>query len=110
MMGANSMAESTKQERLIKAKVARGRSYYIAVGRRLLGYDADTKREVFGPICEWRTEGQEVELPEAEVIRGRELGYLFDPNKVALPAASDGSMITRTDDAYRPGLIEQRMR
>jgi hypothetical protein len=88
----------------------RGRSYYIAVGTKLLDYDKDTHKEIFGPICEWRTEGQEVELSEAEVIRGRELGYLFDPNKVALPAASDGSMITRTDDGFRPGLIEQRMR
>jgi hypothetical protein len=94
-------------EKLVKATVARGRSIMVGVGKKLAGFDRDTQKEIWVPICEYRIEGQEVELPESDVIRMRATGFLVDPAAPA-PLAPEGPRIVKSEDRDRPSLIEQR--
>ncbi|CDN60039.1 hypothetical protein I35_1516 [Burkholderia cenocepacia H111] len=66
-------------EKLIEATVARGRSIH------------DQVKEGEPPII--KRAGDTVRLPESEVKRLRELGYLV-PEKVEVPAEPDGVQIS----------------
>jgi hypothetical protein len=49
--------------------------------RRVVGYDRETQKSVYGPVLQAFGPGQQVRLPRSEVVRLRQLGFLIDPNR-----------------------------
>jgi hypothetical protein len=86
---AKSASDSVKKTRGV---VARGRSLLAPdpVERKAVGYDAETKQTIFGPVMREYLPGDEVELPSDEITSLRQLGYIADPT-VLEHARIDGS-------------------
>lgn len=77
---ASHSSPNGKEEKLVKAIVARGRSIMVGKGQKVVGYHDITKEPIMAPICEYVDEFGEVELPESDVIFHRSRGYLVDPS------------------------------
>jgi hypothetical protein len=94
-------------EKLVKATVARGRSIVVGQGRKVLGFDKDTGKEIFGPTAFLTfNENQEIELTASDVAFQRARGYLVDPDST-VPLPPEGPTVVQRGE-FRPGLVEQR--
>jgi hypothetical protein len=59
------------------AIVARGRTVHAPTGqKRVIGYDAVLRTEIYCPFLEMYGPGSEVTLPVTEIARLRALGFL----------------------------------
>jgi hypothetical protein len=75
----------SRRPAMLRATVARGRSIEVPTEERFqTGYDKDGK-PAHALKCVTYVEGQELDLPEDEVVRLRGLGFLTDPNAKPFP-------------------------
>lgn len=78
--------EVTKEPaaKMARGTVAKGRTVFAQTSeRRIINYDGEGK-PIYRFIEKAHRPGQEVELPESEIIHLRKAGFLVDPNAAAL--------------------------
>jgi hypothetical protein len=85
---------------MVQAIVARGRSVIVPTGKRkVVGQDKDGNR-IYGPTSKMIGPNQQIMLPADEVKSLRDLGYLFDPDKIA-PPSGEGPKFSQPASRYQ---------
>jgi hypothetical protein len=75
----------------VRAIVARGRTIDVPTGQRKLAGLTNEGKEVFRQAVKTFGPGQTVDLPRDEAKSLRNLGYLVDPDAVAIPTGEGPS-------------------
>jgi hypothetical protein len=99
------VAEPKPQQKMVECVVARGRSVATLDPTRMIvaGWDADTGKPIMRASLRTYGPGEQLQLPEDEVIRLRGTGHLHDPDKViAMDAAHEIGGIPGAPSSGRP--------
>lgn len=85
--------KKTDKERLARGVVARGHTVAQPhpTEKRILGANPETGLPIYGSKMLEFGPGQEVTMPESELVSLRALGYFIDPNKSAAEPIAEGS-------------------